>query len=333
MKAFVVAYLTQVGEENRLPEKQFNAMFASVDDNNDGQISKAEMKEFIDKIRATAVADVQEAVAEIIHEEEVKELIDEIWIEYDKDRSGLLSKAEMKAFVIAYLTKLGEESRLPKEQFNAMFASVDENGDGQISKSEMKEFIEKIRATEVADVQEALMGRDDVPDLNIPKDAAIADVLEEIWAKYDTDKNGTLNKSEARVFVKEYLLKLGEADRLPPGQFNAIFKDLDEDGNGKITPAEMREFIEKIRATEAKIEEAEEKQVIDIIWEEFDKDRTGTLSRAETRNFVKAYLIKVGEGERFPEDQFVALFKEFDEDGNGIITKDEMKDFLDKIRA
>lgn len=127
----------------------------------------------------------------------------------------------------------------------------------------MKEFIEKIRATEIADVQEALMGKDDVPDLNIPEEAKIGDILNEIWAKYDTDKNGTLNKSEARVFVKEYLLKLGEGDRLPVGQFNAIFKDLDEDGNGKITPAEMKDFIEKIRKTEAVIEEAEEKQIID----------------------------------------------------------------------
>lgn len=99
------------------------------------------------------------------------------------------------------------------------------------------------------------MGRDDIPNLNISKEASIAKILDEIWAKYDSDKNGTLNKSEAKVFVKEYLLKLGEADRLPPGQFNAIFKDMDEDGNGKITPAEMKEFIEKIRATEAKIDE------------------------------------------------------------------------------
>ena len=177
------------------------------------------------------------------------------------------------------------------------------------------------------------MGRDDIPNLNISKEASIAKILDEIWAKYDTDKNGTLNKSEAKVFVKEYLLKLGEADRLPPGQFNAIFKDMDEDGNGKITPAEMKEFIEKIRATEAKIDEGDQNQAIDIIWDEFDKDRTGTLTRAETRNFVKAYLIKVGEGERFPEDQFVALFKDVDEDGNNVITKSEMKEFLEKIRA
>jgi Ca2+-binding EF-hand superfamily protein len=85
MKAFVLAYLTQLGEENRLPEKQFDSMFTKFDGNNDGQISKAEMKEFIEKVRATQVADIQEAVADMIHQEEVKELIDEIWVNYDKD--------------------------------------------------------------------------------------------------------------------------------------------------------------------------------------------------------------------------------------------------------
>lgn len=57
------------------------------------------------------------------------------------------------------------------------------------------------------------------------------------------------------------------------------------------------------------------------------------MSRPEVRNFVKAYLIKVGEGERFPEEQFVGLFKELDDDGNNIITKKEMKDLIEKIRG
>jgi Ca2+-binding EF-hand superfamily protein len=48
-------YLTKLGEGDRLPESQFNGIFASLDDNNDGQISKAEMKEFIEKIRATEI--------------------------------------------------------------------------------------------------------------------------------------------------------------------------------------------------------------------------------------------------------------------------------------
>jgi Ca2+-binding EF-hand superfamily protein len=85
MRTFVVAYLTKVGEANRLPEKQFNALFNSIDINHDGQINKAEMKAFIERVRATKVQDIQEAVA---HEVQQNELIDEIWAAYDKDNSG-----------------------------------------------------------------------------------------------------------------------------------------------------------------------------------------------------------------------------------------------------
>ena len=58
MKNFVVAYLTKVGEADRLPEKQFNSLFNSIDLNHDGQINKPELKAFIAKIRATDVQDV-----------------------------------------------------------------------------------------------------------------------------------------------------------------------------------------------------------------------------------------------------------------------------------
>jgi hypothetical protein len=44
MRSFVVAYLTKINEADRLPEKQFNAIFATIDENKDGQISKVEMK-------------------------------------------------------------------------------------------------------------------------------------------------------------------------------------------------------------------------------------------------------------------------------------------------
>ena len=58
MKGFVTVYLSKVGEADRLPEKQFNAMFNLLDVNHDGQINKEEMKAFIEKVRATKVADV-----------------------------------------------------------------------------------------------------------------------------------------------------------------------------------------------------------------------------------------------------------------------------------
>jgi Ca2+-binding EF-hand superfamily protein len=85
------------------------------------------MKAFIGKIRATKVQDIQEAVA---HEVQQSELIDEIWTAYDKDNSGQLSVTEMRSFVVAYLTKLGEADRLPEKQFNALFNSIDINHDG-----------------------------------------------------------------------------------------------------------------------------------------------------------------------------------------------------------
>ena len=102
-------------------------MFTSIDDNHDGQINKAEMKAFIEHVRATKVQDIQEAVA---HEIKQNELIDEIWAAYDKDNSGQLSASEMRSFVVAYLTKLGEANRLPEKQFNALFNSIDINHDG-----------------------------------------------------------------------------------------------------------------------------------------------------------------------------------------------------------
>lgn len=165
------------------------------------------MQAFIDKIRATAVADIQEAVVEAVHEEEKKELIDEIWAEYDKDHSGQLSNAEMKAFVKAYLDKLGEGQRLPEKQFNSMFASIDENNDGQINKAEMKEFIDKIRATEVADVQEAVV--------QAVHQEEVKDLIDQIWSTYDKDNSGQLSKVEMKAFVVAYLIQVGEENRLP----------------------------------------------------------------------------------------------------------------------
>jgi Ca2+-binding EF-hand superfamily protein len=303
MKKFVKEYLSKIGEAERLPDTQFNSMFASLDENHDDQISKVEMRQFIEKVRATEIEQVKEAVAQIIHQEEVKELIDEIWAEYDTDKSGQLSKAEIKPFAKEYLTKLGEANRLPEDQFNSLFASLDENNDGQISKAEMKEFIEKIRSTEVQAMKEVI---------------AAKDLIDEIWEKYDKDNSGQLSKAELKQFVKEYLTKVGEADRLPEKQFNAIFASLDENHDDQISKAEMKNFIDKIRATEIEqvveemIHKEEVKELIDEIWAKYDKDNSGQLSKAEMKPFVQEYLTKLGEGNRLPEKQFNTIFASLD---------------------
>jgi len=44
-------------------------------------------------------------------------------------------------------------------------------------------------------------------------------------------------------------------------------------------------------------------------------------------------LIKVGEEAKLPEDEFNALFKDFDDDSNGTVSKDEMSLFINKVRG
>jgi len=142
----------------------------------------------------------------------VKDLIDDIWESYDKDHSGQLSKAEMKPFVQEYLNKIGDADRLPQKQFDSMFSKIDTNNDGEISKQEMRAFIEKIQATEVAAIQQAVA--------NAIHEEEVKELIDEVWANYDKDLSGKLSKAEMKSFVKEYLSKLGEESRLPDKQFN-----------------------------------------------------------------------------------------------------------------
>jgi Ca2+-binding EF-hand superfamily protein len=65
----------------------------------------------------------------------------------------------------------------------------------------------------------------------------------QIWAQYDKDGSGTLNKAECRNFVKDLLVKLGEEPKISEEEFTALFKDFDEDGSGTVSKDEMALFI------------------------------------------------------------------------------------------
>jgi Ca2+-binding EF-hand superfamily protein len=85
----------------------------------------------------------------------------------------------------------------------------------------MKAFIDKIRATKVEDVQEA-----------VAHEVKQTELIDEVWAAYDKDNSGQLSASEMRSFVVVYLTKVGEADRLPEKQFNALFNSIDINHDG-----------------------------------------------------------------------------------------------------
>ena len=143
------------------------------------------------------------------------------------------------------------------------------------------------------------------------------------------------------------LVRLGEEPKISEEEFNELFKDFDEDGNGTISKDEMELFIKQTRGEEPlppkKVPEPEPvaeaepvaepvpqtpEEVTAQIWATFDKDGSGALSKAECRNFVKDLLVKLGEEPKISEQEFNELFKDFDEDGNGTVSKDEMALFI-----
>ena len=71
-------------------------------------------------------------------------VVEDIWGQYDKDNSGVLEKAEAKAFVKETLTSQGESGEFSEGDFEACFKEFDKDGNGTISKDEMKKFIKKV---------------------------------------------------------------------------------------------------------------------------------------------------------------------------------------------
>ena len=78
----------------------------------------------------------------------VEEIIEQIWAEFDVDHSGALSRSETRNFVKHLLGKLGEEPKIPEEEFNILFKDMDEDNNGTISKAEMNFFIRVARGEE-----------------------------------------------------------------------------------------------------------------------------------------------------------------------------------------
>lgn len=87
-------------------------------------------------------------------------------------------------------------------------------------------------------------------------DDLIRGIVDEIFEQYDTDRNGTLEGSEAKQFI-ERVLKETECDEsegksakafepLSDDDFDSCFREFDEDNNKKIEKQEMIAFIKKI---------------------------------------------------------------------------------------
>ena len=78
-------------------------------------------------------------------------------------------------------------------------------------------------------------------------DTVIKKCVDDIWAEYDTDKSGALDKDETRRFVAATLKEMqNEQGELDDKDFEDTFKEFDKDNSGTIEKDEMATFIKKV---------------------------------------------------------------------------------------
>ena len=74
----------------------------------------------------------------------------------------------------------------------------------------------------------------------------IQKVIDDIWVKYDKDKNGVLDKNEARRFMTTAIYQTKSCVKVTPATFNVMFAEMDKNGNGTVEKDEMAVTIKKL---------------------------------------------------------------------------------------
>ena len=175
----------------------------------------------------------------------------------------------------------------------------------------------------------------------------------------DSDKNGTLDPTEAKAFMDELQKNCVEdrKDNYKPDDFENLFNKFDDDKNGFLEKSELAvliKFVFKTPAAAKAKEKAKNKSSnkqslkdllgkysqnfskdLDELYATHDADQNGMLDREEMKTFL-AELVQHMEEERaknYDEANFDTLFDKYDDDKNGYIEKSEMAVFIKKVFA
>ncbi|XP_056021983.1 calmodulin-alpha-like [Ostrea edulis] len=224
---------------------------------------------------------------------------------FDKDGDGTISTNEL-AMVMRSLGQNPSDAELEK-----MLKGVDEDGNGSI---DFEEFV--------------LMMADKLERSNTE------DEIREAFKLFDKDDNGYISVSE----LKNILTETGE--KITPEEANELIKAIDKDGDGKIDYEEAKPvFNEFDNDGDGYIDASElgtalkrmglnpSLQKIQSMIGEVDKDGNKKIDFEEFLKFAK-------KTHRDPEEIKCSLteaFKTLDTNGDGFITREELKSVMTKM--
>lgn len=144
------------------------------------------------------------------YDEQLEKEVDMIFMMADSNFDGFITKAELKAAIIASGEQVNEA------ELNFVFAYIDANADGKISRQELINFAKSFN--------QQLYTREQKTDI--------------IFMYYDTNSDGYLNKSEIKTLLKD---AQGHASDADVEWFLAV---VDSDWDGKISWYELYAIVE-----------------------------------------------------------------------------------------
>ena len=157
------------------------------------------------------------------------------------------------------------------------------------------------------------------------QDGQISKFVDSVWAKYDTDGSGALDKMETLKFLNEFM-ELKEKPKVSFDQFNKFFLKFDENGDGELCKDEMIKFLDRFMQEEM-LSGGQISKFIESIWAKYDADGSGALDKSETLKFLNEFM-ELKQKPKVTKDQFDLFFKKFDMNGDEEIGKDEMLEFI-----
>mmetsp|Transcript_41334 Transcript_41334/g.62977 ORF Transcript_41334/g.62977 Transcript_41334/m.62977 type:complete len:174 (+) Transcript_41334:1201-1722(+) len=131
------------------------------------------------------------------------------------------------AFIASQLLSKNE-----KEQIDKVFRAMDENGDGVLTKDEIKKGYQDYFGRALSDQE-----------------------IDEMFAKVDSDNNGSIDYSEFIVAT------MNEKNLLSNNKLQTAFKMFDKDGGGSISIDEIKQVLSFGKSLDEKVVEEIIKQV------------------------------------------------------------------------
>jgi Ca2+-binding EF-hand superfamily protein len=76
-------------------------------------------------------------------------------------------------------------------------------------------------------------------------DAQIDAAVGQVFAKYDTDKSGSLDKGELKKVITDVFAHMGQKKEITDDDISKVMTAMDSSKDGKISPAELKAIIKK----------------------------------------------------------------------------------------